>query len=140
VSFAAIRTGSVLDYPYLWAREHENSETEGRKPRPVAVGVRIPAKEERWNDSVILFPITSKEPSVEELAIEIPETEKRRVGLDYDVRLWIMLDEYNRDIIGASYYLDPNGPVGIFGKAFFSEVLKLALKNLTKAKAVNRRA
>lgn len=130
----------MLDYPYLWEREHANEVTEGRKPRPVAVGVRIAAKVEGGNDSVILFPITSQRPADGVLSIEIPGTERLRANLDHDKRLWIILDEYNQDMIGASYYLDPAGPVGAFGKAFFLEVLKLALKHLGSARAVNRRA
>jgi hypothetical protein len=130
----------VLNDPYLWEREHANDENEGRKPRPVAVGVRIAAKVEGGNDSVILFPITSQKPADGVLSIEIPGTERLRASLDHEKRLWIILDEYNQDTIGASYYLDPAGPVGVFGKPFFSEVLKLALKHLGSAKAVNRRA
>jgi hypothetical protein len=140
LSFAAIQTGTVLVYPYLWEHEHANQATEGRKPRRVAVGVRISAKEAGGNDRVILFPITSQRPADAVLSVEIPETERRRAGLDHDKSLWIILDEYNQDIIGASFYLDPAGPVGVFGKAFFSEVLKLALTNLGSAKAVDRRA
>lgn len=36
-----LRTGCVIRFPYLWVRESERGETEGRKSRPVAVGVRI---------------------------------------------------------------------------------------------------
>ena len=36
-------------------------------------------------------------------AAEIPDTEKRRAGLDGDIRLWIVLDEYNQDVIGRSF-------------------------------------
>ncbi|MBU6299627.1 MAG: hypothetical protein KGJ79_13860 [Alphaproteobacteria bacterium] len=42
MSFADFRTGAVIRFPYLWAREAARGETEGRKPRPGAVGVRIP--------------------------------------------------------------------------------------------------
>jgi hypothetical protein len=31
----------VIRYPYLWVREAARGETEGRKLRPVTVGVRI---------------------------------------------------------------------------------------------------
>ncbi len=130
----------MLDYPYLWERERANNETEGRKPRRVAVGVRIAAKVGGGNDSVILFPITSQQPADGILSIEIPAIERLRAGLDHEKRLWIILDEYNQDIIGASYYIDPAGPVGAFGKPFFSEVLKLALQYLGSAKAVDRSA
>jgi hypothetical protein len=36
VSRDELRTGCVIRFPYLWVREAERGETEGRKPRPVA--------------------------------------------------------------------------------------------------------
>ena len=62
-----------------WVREAERDETEGRKPRPVAVGVRITRP--KGEDVLVLFPITSQ-PSPDRFAVEIPEMEKRRAGLD----------------------------------------------------------
>jgi len=41
MSLDGLRTGCVIRFPYLWVREAERGETEGRKPRRVAVGVRI---------------------------------------------------------------------------------------------------
>ena len=109
MSFEDLRTGAVLIFPYLWAREADQGETEGRKPRPVAVGVRIPKPHDE--DVLVLFPITSKEPSRGRFAVEIPDIEKRRAGLDSALRLWIILDEYNQDIIGRSFYLEPEPPL-----------------------------
>jgi hypothetical protein len=40
--------------------------------------------------------------------------EKRRAGLDAALRLWIILDEYNQDTIGQSFYLEPEPPLGRF--------------------------
>jgi hypothetical protein len=94
-------------------REAERGETEGRKPRPVAVGVRIARP--KGEDLLVLFPITSQPPSPDRFAVEIPEIEKRRAGLDATLRLWIILDEYNQDILGRSFYLEPEPPLGRFG-------------------------
>jgi hypothetical protein len=140
LSFASITTGCVVKYPYLWAREHQNKQTEGAKFRPVAVGVRIPAKNPGTGDRVLLFPITSLPPPADRLNLEIPVVEKRRAGLDDDKRLWIVLDEYNLDVIGQSYDLPPTGPIGMFSKGFFETVLVLVLADLATAIAVNRRA
>jgi hypothetical protein len=96
VSFDQIRTACVIRFPYLWAREAERGETEGRRVRPVAVGVRI--SRPKGEDVLVLFPITSQPPAEDRFAVEIPETEKRRAGLDATVRLWMILDEYNQDI------------------------------------------
>ena len=38
--------------------------------------------------------------------------EKRRAGLDATLRLWIILDEYNQDTIGRSFYPEPEPPLG----------------------------
>jgi len=80
VSLDAFRTGCVIQFPFLWVREAKRGETEGRKPRPVAVGVRIARP--KGEDLLVLFPITSQPPSPGRFAAEIPEMEKRRAGLD----------------------------------------------------------
>ena len=119
MSFDDIKTGSVIYYPFLWQREHERGETEGRKPRETAVGLRMSVGEK---DALLLLGITSTAPLKGQAAIEIPEIEKHRAGLDRDIRLWIMLDEYNYDVIGESFYLEPAPPLGQFSHAFFKSV------------------
>ena len=136
MSFDALRTGAVIRFPYVWAREAAQGETEGRKPRPVAVGVRIPKP--RGEDVLVLFPITSKEPDAARLAMEIPGIEKRRAGLDSRLRLWIVLDEYNQDVIGRSFYLEPDPPLGYFSKAFFLPLLQTFIQHRAQARVVDR--
>jgi hypothetical protein len=121
VSFDQIRTGTVIRYPYLWAREAHDGEREGRKDRPVAVGVRVVRMD---GDLILLFPITSKEPETARFSVELPTIEKRRAGLDPMPRLWLILDEFNTDIIGRSFYLEPIPPIGRLSKAFFLPLLR----------------
>jgi hypothetical protein len=87
----------------------------------VAVGVRIPRPD---GDLVLFFPITTKEPESARFAAEIPPIEKRRAGLDADRRFWIILDEFNSDLVGKSFYLEPEPPIGRFSKAFFLPLLR----------------
>lgn len=136
MSFETLRTGCVIRFPYLWAREAAQGETEGRKPRPTAVGVRIPKA--KGEDLLVLFPITSKEPARGRFAAEIPDTEKRRAGLDGALRLWIVLDEYNQDVIGRSFYLEPEPPLGYFSKAFFLPLLREFIRRRSQAQAIHR--
>jgi hypothetical protein len=136
MSFSAIQTACVIRYPYLWAREAARGETEGRKHRPVVVGVRLLRPN---GDALLLFPITSTEPSADRFAIEIPETEKRRAGLEQRLRLWIVLDDYNQDVIGQSFYLEPGPPLGRFSKAFFLPVMRAFIARRKEARAVMRR-
>jgi hypothetical protein len=134
-SFGSIQTACVIRYPYLWAREAIRGETEGRKRRPVTVGVRLPRID---GDLLVLFPITSKEPDAGRFAVEIPETEKRRAGLQADLRLWIIFDEYNTDIVGESFYLEPEAPIGRFSKAFFLPLMRTFISRSKQASAINR--
>ena len=135
MSFDDIGTASVIRYPYLSVREAADGETEGRKSRPVAVGVRIGRTS---GDLLILFPITSRPLGPARFAAEIPETEKRRAGLDTALPLWIILDEFNQDAIGRSFYLEPEPPVGRFSKAFFLPLLQEFIARRSKAASVNR--
>lgn len=126
-----ILTATVIRYPYLWAREAGKGETEGRKDRPVAVGVRLPRPD---GDLVLFFPITTKSPEKTRFTAEIPAMEKRRAGLDADLRRWITLDEFNSDIIGRSFYLEPEPPIGRFSKAFFLPLLR---EFIARRKSIN---
>lgn len=121
MSYDDIRTATVIRYPYLWAREARAGETESRKDQPVAVGVRVVRAD---GDLVLFFPITTKEPEKARFAVEIPAIERRRAGLDADRRLWIILDEFNSDLVGKSFYLEPEPPIGRFSKAFFLPLLR----------------
>ena len=135
MSYDLIQTAIVIRYPYLWAREAERGETEGRKERPVAVGVRMPRPD---GDLVLFFPITTKQPDTLGFAVEVPVIEKRRAGLDADRRLWIIFDEFNTDIVGNSFYLEPEPPIGRFSKAFFLPLLREFIGRRKSATEVSR--
>ena len=135
MSYDNIQTASVIRYPYLWAREAHKGETEGRKERPVAVGVRLPRPD---GDLVLFFPISTKQPEPARFSAEIPAIEKRRAGLDTDLRLWIILDEFNTDRVGRSFYLEPEPPIGRFSKAFFLPLLRAFIARRKEFTEVSR--
>ena len=62
----------------------------------------------------------------------------RRAGLDVDLRLWIILDEFNSDIIGRSFCLEPEPPMGRFSKAFFLPILRKFIARRRTFAEVNR--
>jgi hypothetical protein len=64
--------------------------------------------------------------------------EKRRAGLHADARLWIILDEYNHDIVGRSFYLEPASALGHFSKAFFLPLLKAFVAHRETVRRVTR--
>lgn len=85
--------GLVISYSYLWHREHEAGQEEGRKDRPSVVVLAI----ERETDDaavVTVLPITHSPPVHPTTAIEIPAPVKRHLGLDAN-RSWIVVSEGN---------------------------------------------
>jgi len=139
VSLDELRTGCVIRFPYLpylWVRESERGETEGRKSRPVAVGVRIARRS--GDDVLVLFPIMSQPSSRGRFAAETPEMEKRRAGLDAARRLWIIFDEYNQDSVNESFYLEPEPLLGRFSKAFFLPLMRQFIARRARTRGVNR--
>lgn len=66
--------------------------------------------------------------------------EKRRAGLDTTRRIWIVLDEYNQDSVGQSFYLEPEPPLGYFSKAFFLPLMKQFIARRAGVRGVNRRS
>lgn len=108
-----LKSGVVIRYSFLWGPQRARGETEGRKPRPTVIGFRLD------DDLLLLFPITTKEPEVGRFAREVPDTEKRRAGLDPQLRSWIILDEVNTDSVSYSHYLEPGCEIGHFSRAFY---------------------
>lgn len=117
-----IQPGQILSYPYLWAWQSEAGETEGRKSRPVCVAVAIKRAEDGLTHLLILA-ITTKAPEHGRVALEIPDIERRRAGLDGFRSCWIVLDEYNYDIAETSWYIEPQHELlGRFSKSFMMKV------------------
>ncbi|MEQ1521332.1 MAG: type II toxin-antitoxin system PemK/MazF family toxin [Aestuariivirga sp.] len=85
--------GQVISYAYLWQTEHQRGQEEGLKDRPCAIILVV--LNEDGNEIVTVLPITHTPPTNLDLAVEIPPTTKRRLGLD-DARSWVVLTEANR--------------------------------------------
>lgn len=136
MAFEELQTGVVISYPFLWLREAKRGETEGRKPRPTVVVLRLVRSR---GDAVVLLPITTHPPAKDRFAVEVPDTEKQRAGLQTGAHCWIILDEFNTDIIGKSFYLEPERPLGAFSRAFFHLVAKAFVANIRKARKIPRR-
>ena len=127
--------GSIISYPYLWATQRDTGETEGRKSRPTCVVLRI-FEAERNIHHLILLPISSQPPRKDQVAIEVPETERRRAGLSRYPGAWIIVSEYNYDVAEQSWYYEPNAQrLGAFSAPFLKEVAKVLRSILKKADA-----
>ncbi len=128
MSSSDLASGCVIRFHFLWSREAAKGETEGRKLRPTVVGFRL------RGDLLWLFPITSQEPGPGRFAKEVPETERRRAGLDAQIRSWIILDELNADRIGQSTHLEPDCRIGRFSRAFTLLVFRAWIKESRERK------
>src|SRR5438270_9764875 len=103
-----LRSGAVVNYPYLWRWQRDRGETEGRKDRPVCVVLAVRRDE---FTHLALFAISSRAPDGDQIAIEVPEIECKRAGLSEFKRAWITVSEYNYDVAEHSFYLEPNAPL-----------------------------
>ncbi|WP_119271900.1 hypothetical protein [Taklimakanibacter deserti] len=119
------KTGLVIRYSYLWAREHDRGEESGRKDRPVCVQIIVLRRSGK--EAVLLFPITSHEPHASTQALLLPETEARRAGLRSPS--WIIVDEWNEeeDLQNSVSVADPK-PLGSFTRTFVQQIREAAIK------------
>jgi len=76
------------------------------------------------NTNLFILAITSQRPTSDRMTMTVPEIERRRAGLDHGLPLWIVLDEYNHDVLELSTYLEPAGRIGEFSPAFHKKVVR----------------
>lgn len=127
--------GDLWRYDYLWRWQQDSGETEGRKPRPVTLVAVMIDRDGKTN--LFILPITSFPPATGRLALKVPQMERRRAGLDDDKPSWIILDEYNHDLLEQSYYFDPNARLGGFSAAFLQKALSVFVR-AAKEKRIQR--
>jgi len=84
--------GLVISFGYLWHREHQAGQSEGRKTRPAIV--LAVTKQAGEITSVVVLPVTHSPPDDLTHAVEIPPAVKNHLGLDSE-RSWIVVTEGN---------------------------------------------
>jgi hypothetical protein len=133
--------GLVIAYSYLWLREAETGQEEGRKDRPCAI--ILVSTEVAKRKIVRVLPITHSPPADPTEAIAIPIETKKRLGLDSEPS-WIMISELNeftwpgpdlRPIAGAD-----RTAYGFLPPRFFNFVREkyIELHNTRRSKTVPR--
>ncbi|MEK4035858.1 hypothetical protein WOA01_24030 [Methylocystis sp. IM2] len=81
-----------------------------------------------------LLAITGTAPRPDQLAVEIPPLEIRRIGLCEFKQAWITVSEYNYDILERSFSLEPPAsPLPKLSQKFLKAVLKAFRPTLTAA-------
>lgn len=122
--------GLVVSYAYLWHREHQAGQDEGRKDRPSVIVIAV----ERQEDSatiVTVLPITHAVPDKTVIAIEIPQAIKQHLGLDDD-RSWVVISEGN-EFLWPGYDLrkiprTDRYDYGFLPPRFFNQILDAFVK------------
>lgn len=132
---APLSTGDIVpSYPYLWLWQRARGEDEGRKRRPVCVVVAA-----RGSDGLThlaLLAITSALPRADQAAVEIPPLEIRRIGLSEFKQAWVIVSEYNYDILEHSFSLEPpRSPLNRLSPGFQKIVLRAFKPTLATAGA-----
>lgn len=94
MAFPEPQGGLVISYAYLWRRESEAGQIEGRKNRPCAIVLAARREGPEAATIVTVAPITHAPPRDLAVALEIPPKVKQHLGLDSE-RSWIVLDEFN---------------------------------------------
>lgn len=135
MTYDDIKPGSVIEYPYPWRREEQAGETEGRKRRETAVVARFLHQE---TDYIFLLAVTATPPREGQVAFELPETEVFKIARGGASRLWVMPDEMNYDIVGRSYYLEPNANIADLSPRTFAALAAVFRKNFTAMAKVKR--
>lgn len=125
------KTGLVIRYSYLWARERDRGEESGRKDRPVCVQMMI--SNHLGKELALLFPITSQQPDAATRALLLPEIEARRTGLRRPA--WVIVDEWNEEenLKDSLSIADPK-PLGSFSKIFVQEIRAEAIMAIKERK------
>lgn len=95
--------GLVISYAYLWRREFEGGQEEGRKDRPCVIVLSV--EKHTSGTQVTVAPITHSTPDSETPCIEIPLSVKEHLGLDAE-RSWVVLGEVNQ-FVWPGYDLRP---------------------------------
>lgn len=134
-TFAA---GDVILYPYRWLREKEQDRSpDGAKDRPCCVVLAI--VDARGQDVMFLAAISSKPPVADQVALEVPETERRRAGLGRYPRAWVYVDELNQDRPAVSWYLEPQQPLGAFSRPFLIKIAQAVRSRMRAGRVIRRR-
>lgn len=117
-----LKSGLVLNYPYLWRWQHQAGQDNAEKDRPACLAIALWHEPQKLTHLVIL-PIPGTPPFKDRRALEILALELRRAGLSIFKQAWLTVDEYNYDIAERSYHLDANQiPRGSFSPRFMEAI------------------
>ena len=127
--------GSVFAYPYLW--RVDRNRIDHPKERTTCLTVARQVRRVGGATLVHLFLLAiSDRPRPDQEVIELPEIEKRRAGLDPARPAYVVLSEYNYDVLPHSWWYDPNSKdYGRFGRGFTDQIVRRFLIGISRKQA-----
>lgn len=84
--------GLVIHYSYLWCNQRQRGLVEGTKERPCVIVIVEPRADRTL---VTIAPLTHTPPAIPSLAVALPSSTKRHLGLD-DQPSWVVADDLNQ--------------------------------------------
>jgi hypothetical protein len=118
--------GDVFDYPFLWAVDSERG-LENPKERRTTIA--LATTRTRTADGVelthmLLLGITDTL-RAGQIACEVSPIERRRAGLNVDRPAFVVVSEYDYDVVPGSFDYNPNSKTyGRFSALFLEEITK----------------
>ncbi|WP_413993377.1 hypothetical protein ACMDCR_15575 [Labrys okinawensis] len=125
--------GDVFHYPYLWAHDHAKGID---NPKDRTACLVFQTKTNPGVTQLVILAISDQAPVDSEDAIEVPEIELRRGGLNFARRAFVHVSEYNLDTLPFSTSYDPNSrSFGRFSRSFTERVARLLANNIRTRRA-----
>ncbi|MFM9976380.1 MAG: hypothetical protein ACKVON_17640 [Beijerinckiaceae bacterium] len=123
--------GSVFHYPYRWRNRTEDHP----KDRTVTLAIVVKDAKAAPLTHLFLLAITDN-PDADGLAVEIPPIERRRAGLSPTRPAFVVISEYNYDILPLSHRYNPNAKTfGAFSPVLTEQVRDAFLDAMRRARA-----
>ena len=115
--------GTVFHYPYFWYGDYKNG-IENPKNRTTTIAIIKKTISQNSTELTHLFLLgITDNPRDGQDFIEIPTLEKRRAGLDPLRPAYVVISEYNYDVLPHSYDYDSNAKdFGVFSDVFINAV------------------
>ena len=115
--------GCVFHYPYWWRSDARRGiENPKNRTTTLAIARKTETREGAVLTHLFLLGITDN-PGDSRGAVEIPLIEKRRAGLDPMRAAFVVITEYNYDVLPLSHDYDPRSKTfGAFSSVFTEEV------------------
>jgi len=125
--------GTVFHYPYRWRGRREDHP----KDRTTVLSIVVKnAETDRAPITHLFLLAITDDPDHDGLAVEVPPIERKRAGLSPTRPAFVVISEYNYDILPMSHRYNPSAKTfGAFSSAFTEVVRDAFLDAMRRARA-----